>query len=117
MKNMQNVVTGMKCNNEDSDLYGEYVDEQCSCRKFTKWEEMMPKETITEKVNKAKEKKNITLKDKVLESINYYKERLECEIEGKNELRNKVSHIDGRIDILIDIIDDLKHDLMSVGGR
>lgn len=62
-----------------------------------------------------KEKTKTTLKDKIQQSIDYYEERLNEEIEHQNLLKSEISRSEGRMEILRDIIDDLKHDLIAAG--
>lgn len=101
IKNIKTVITGLKCNNENSNMYGEYVDESCCC---DKWQ-------LRSKL------RNKTLKNNILDSISYYEERLEEEIGFKSSLENEyslnISKCEGRIEILGDIIDDLQHDILN----
>jgi hypothetical protein len=109
---MQTTVTGLKCNNENSDMYGEYVDPNCTCKNWGVWEEMKPEEYLKKQVKDiAKENNKKTLKDKIVESYKHYQNRLEEELEYKNTCLRDIRRIEGRIEILTDIIDDLKHDL------
>lgn len=118
MKNMiKTAYVGFKCNNQDSSMYGDYVDMDCNCKKWEPVNKVSPEQHIILQVKKIEleNKKQVTLKDKILESINHYEERLEEETEYKRAMAKEVSRIDGRIEIIRDIIDDLKHDLMDVG--
>lgn len=117
IKNMQTTITGMKCNNQNSDTYGEYVDYKFSCKKWEHGNEVTPERFIMLQVKKIalENKKQVTLKAKIIQSINHYEERLEEEKEYKNAMSKEISRIEGRIEIIRDVIDDLKHDLMDVG--
>ena len=87
IKNMQTTVTGLKCNNENSDMYGEYVDPNCTCKNWGVWEEMKPEEYLKKQVKDIAKENN------------------------KKTCLRDIRRIEGRIEILTDIIDDLKHDL------
>lgn len=73
---------------------------------------IIPEQELNELAKEMKKQnRKVTLKDKVLESIKYYEERLDDELQYRNSLTEDMARSDGRIDIIRDIIDDLKEDI------
>lgn len=121
LKNMQTTVKSFKCGNQDSDTYNDYVDSRWSCKKFEPWEEIKPTANAT--ANDCKDNKDNTpvkkisksLKNKIIDTIEYYEERLDEEENERYKLitdhQKNIRWREGRIEIIKEIIDDLKHDL------
>lgn len=66
MRNMQTTVTGFKCGNEDSNMYGEYISDikQYTCKMWVPWNEVNPEDYIKNQVKQIKtENSRLTIND------------------------------------------------------
>ncbi len=46
VRNLRALYTGLKCGNQNSDMYNEYVDSNCYCKKFEPFVEQQPNDPV-----------------------------------------------------------------------